>query len=192
MRSMTSQPLQHQTSHCQVDHRFTTLGQIFVIFAHPSVPTDPSDSSLDDPSTRQHGEGGHWRRFDILGVPSPPSWTLDYLQLPPTFVFDPCLECRTAITHISPDHFQSRTVCVRYSENEEGSFLIRNSCRVGGSTQQQTRCINDNMAFTSADFLRPVITVNPPFSVVFTDCESMMAAEGWASRPIISRNFSWK
>jgi hypothetical protein len=34
------------------------------------------------------------------------------------------------------------------------------------------------MPFSPADLLRPIIAVKPPFSVVFTDCESMMAAEG--------------
>jgi hypothetical protein len=81
---------------------------------------------------------------------------------------------------------------VRCTKNDESAYSIRNPCRVGDGTQQQNRCINDNVAFTTADFLRPVITVHPPFSVVFTDFESMMAAEGWAARPIISRNFSWR
>jgi hypothetical protein len=43
---------------------------------------------------------------------------------------------------------------------------------------QKTSGINQNMAFSPANLLRPVITMKPPFSVVFTDCESMMAAEG--------------
>jgi len=43
---------------------------------------------------------------------------------------------------------------------------------------EKSRGIDEDMPFSPADLLRPVVTMNPPFSVVFTDCESMMAAEG--------------
>jgi hypothetical protein len=43
---------------------------------------------------------------------------------------------------------------------------------------EQSCRIDQNMPLSPADLLRPVVTVEPPFSVVFTDCESMMAAEG--------------
>jgi len=43
---------------------------------------------------------------------------------------------------------------------------------------EKPRGIDENMPFSPADLLRAIVAMNPPFSVVFTDCESMMAAEG--------------
>jgi hypothetical protein len=43
---------------------------------------------------------------------------------------------------------------------------------------QKSGRIDKDVPFSPADLLRPVVTVEPPFSVVFTDCESMTAAEG--------------
>jgi hypothetical protein len=45
-------------------------------------------------------------------------------------------------------------------------------------TQQETRRINEEMTFAAIEFLRAVITVDPPFSVVFTVCASIIAADG--------------
>ena len=45
-------------------------------------------------------------------------------------------------------------------------------------TQEETRRVNEEMALAAVEFLGPVIAVDPPFSVVFTVCASMMAAEG--------------
>ena len=188
--SITRYASQHQAGHRQVHHCFATISQVFVILTHPPIPTDPGYRSLNNPSAREMTETWHRWRFNIYWIPAPLSRTLDNFQLPSTYLLNPLLECRAPVAHISPNHLQSRTVNLSCSENKEGSLSIRYPCRVRDGTQQQTSCINDNVAFTPADFLRSVVTVNPPFSVVFTDCESMMAAEGWAARPIISRSFS--
>jgi hypothetical protein len=45
-------------------------------------------------------------------------------------------------------------------------------------TQQETRRINEEMALAAVKFFRAVIAVDPPVSVVFTVCASMMAPEG--------------
>jgi hypothetical protein len=45
-------------------------------------------------------------------------------------------------------------------------------------TQQETRRIHEAMALAAVEFLRAIIAVGPPFSVVLTVCASMLAAEG--------------
>jgi hypothetical protein len=44
--------------------------------------------------------------------------------------------------------------------------------------QQETRRINEEMALAALEFFGAIISVDPPFAVVFTVCASMMAAEG--------------
>jgi hypothetical protein len=63
-------------------------------------------------------------------------------------------------------------------EQPEGHGGISQIGGVDKDTQQETRRINEEMAFAAIDFLRAVIAVDPPFSAVFTVCASMMAAEG--------------
>lgn len=56
----------------------------------------------------------------------------------------------------------------------------------------QTNGIYKQMPLSSVDFLPGIISMEPPFSVVFTDWLSMMAALGSASRPSASRSLSRK
>jgi hypothetical protein len=56
-------------------------------------------------------------------------------------------------------------------------------------SNQQPRRINGNVPLSTGYFLAAIIAaLRPPFSVVFTDCESTIAADGCLSRPIRSRN----
>jgi hypothetical protein len=87
---------------------------------------------------------------------------------------------------------QPSTDEVGRAEDQEGSLAIHYVGCVNHDTQQETRRINEDVAFAAADLLRPVLAMGPPFSVVFTDCESMIAAEGWAQRPIWRRSCSRK
>jgi hypothetical protein len=45
-------------------------------------------------------------------------------------------------------------------------------------TPQETRRLNEAMTFAAIELLRAVITVDPPFSVVFTVCASIIAPDG--------------
>jgi hypothetical protein len=44
--------------------------------------------------------------------------------------------------------------------------------------QEETRRLNEEMALTAVKLFGAIVAVRPPFSVVFTVCASMMAAEG--------------
>jgi hypothetical protein len=125
----------------------------------------------------QHCEGWHWRRLYIYWVAAPLARPLHYIQFPFTFLLYPLFELLTAIAHVCPDQLQPITYLVGCSKYEECSLAIHYVCRVDDRAHHKTRCINENVAFSAAD-LRPVVAVRPPFSVVFTDCESMTAAEG--------------
>jgi hypothetical protein len=58
--------------------------------------------------------------------------------------------------------------------------------------QQQSQGIHHNMALTARHLLASVVAARPPFSVVFTDWLSMIAALGVGSRPSISRTLGCK
>jgi hypothetical protein len=57
-------------------------------------------------------------------------------------------------------------------------------------TPQETGRLHEAMACAAVEFLRAVIAVGPPCSVVFTGCASMIAAEGGGWRPIAVRTRS--
>lgn len=44
---------------------------------------------------------------------------------------------------------------------------------------QETRRVIEEMALAAVKFLRPIITMRPPFAVVFTVWVSIIAADGW-------------
>jgi hypothetical protein len=58
--------------------------------------------------------------------------------------------------------------------------------------QQQPHGVNHNVTLASFHLLTSVIATRPPFSVVFTDWLSMMAAEGVGSLPSNSRTLGRK
>jgi len=62
-------------------------------------------------------------------------------------------------------------------------------------SDNETQGVDDQMAFPSIDLLASIVSPKPPFSVVFTDWLSMMAALGVGCRPqafrTCSRRRSW-
>src|SRR5947209_8352331 len=52
-RSSSSQPTQHQASHSNVNHRFTTGGEPFIILAQTPSLGQPGESSLHHPASGQ-------------------------------------------------------------------------------------------------------------------------------------------
>lgn len=56
--------------------------------------------------------------------------------------------------------------------------------------KEQALRVNEQVALAPLDLLAAVVTSQPPFSLVLTDCESKMAALGWALRPAFTRAFS--
>jgi hypothetical protein len=50
-------------------------------------------------------------------------------------------------------------------------------------TPQETRRLHEAMACAPMNFLRAVVAVAPPLSVVLTVWASIIAADGWGGRP---------
>ena len=58
--------------------------------------------------------------------------------------------------------------------------------------EDQSERVDDDVPFTSLDLLATIVPAKPPFSVVFTDWLSIIAAEGVGSRPALTRTCSRK
>jgi hypothetical protein len=61
--------------------------------------------------------------------------------------------------------------------------------------EKHSKRIDEDVAFSSVDFLARIVSAKPPFSVVLTDWLSMMAALGVGFRPswrrTCARKVSW-
>ena len=78
----------------------------------------------------------------------------------------------------SPDVLQSLTGLIRGGQQPGSHVCIPQIGGVDEDTHEETRRVNEEMALAAVKFLRPIVAVGPPFSVVFTVCASMMAADG--------------
>ena len=76
-------------------------------------------------------------------------------------------------------------------QHGSGANPILNAGGVNQHRQQQPQGIHGNVAFAPFDFLASIETALPPFNVVLTDCESMMATLGLAFLPARRRS-AWR
>jgi len=168
--------MNHQICHCQIDHRFAGFRQRFVVFAQASVFPKPRKGSFHHPSARQDH-----KPMDIVVA-------FNDFQNPMSEFLDP-LDEFPGISAIRPDQGQSRKPFLQFSQNQPGSISILKVGRMNHHGDYQTDRINDNMAFPSRNLLSGIKTTVPPFSAVFTDWLSIMAAEGLACRPASMRTW---
>lgn len=146
----------------------------FVILGQTLKATKPAKSALHHPPTRHYLEA-----FEIVGA-------LDDLDLDVKVLLDP-LAKGSCVATVSPDFAQTREPLGCFVEQRLGSFAF---VEVGGSDkdrQYQTVGVYQEMAFAAFDLFIAVVADGilaglPPFSVVFTDWLSRMAAEGVGSR----------
>ena len=75
----------------------------------------------------------------------------------------------------------------QFYQNQLGSIPVLDIGGVNHYGQKQAHGVHYDVALAPEDFFTCVISAMPPFSVVFTDWLSMMAALGVASRPSASR-----
>jgi hypothetical protein len=157
-------------SHCQVNHGLAALGERLVVLAQATVSPEPRKGSLDDPTLGQNHEPCH------VVVAS------DDLQNPPA-QFPRPFDQLTRITSVGPDQFQPTEATLEQSQHELGSVAVLNVGRMYHDRQHQAQRVYDDMTLAAIDLLAGVVSTRPPFSTVFTDWLSMIAAEGVGFRP---------
>ncbi len=152
------------------------LRQLFIIFAQPPASTYPAKSSFDYPPA--------WQNFKVMTV----FWSLYDLQHPASESASPILQL-TSIPAVSPDQFKPGKSSTKLGQHKLCSVTVLDVCSVNHYRHKQSYSVNYDVALAPADLLACIITPRPPFSVVFTDWLSMIAALGVGSRPSICRTF---
>ena len=171
---------EHQVDHGDMHPCLAALGALLVVFVQPSAPAQPSQSALDYPPSGQdlkvvvvwfaldNGQhptsGNPGPRYQSAGVTSPPEADPDNPQLRE--------EAQSAYGGTTPTWLHPDPECWRREPPPPAVRLRR---------------IYYDVPLASGYPFASVVPSGPPFSVVFTDWLSMMAALGVASRPAFSR-----
>ena len=148
----------------------------FEVLAQPAAPTNPCQRSFDHPSPRQD-----------LKVMAAPRASHD-LQYPTRQGHHPTDQL-ASVTSISPNQSQERKPSHQFVDNQPCSVSVLDVSGVDHDSQQQPYGIDGDVAFAAGHLLTSIIAARPPFSVVFTDWLSMMAALGVGSLPSKRRTF---
>ena len=158
-------------NHSYVDPHLRCIGQSFVVLAQPTAPAEPRECSFNHPSSRQH--------LKVVAV----SRALHNLEHPACHGPDP-LDQLSSIASIGPDQPHSGESPSQFIDDQLGSISILNIGRMHHHRKQQPHGIYNDVSLSTVDLLASVIATRPPFSVVFTDWLSMMAALGVGLPPL--------
>lgn len=160
--------MQHKIDHSHIDHRLTTVGQRFIIFAEATVFGEPTKCPLHDPAFRKNLKIMKVTPFNNLNRP------IELLLRP--------RHKKTTITPIRPDQFQTRTTPTEPVQHLFATRMVLNVRSMNDQSNNQAKCIDQNMAFTSLYLLARIIATVPPFRCL-TLWLSRMAALGVGLRP---------
>jgi hypothetical protein len=138
---------------------------VFVILGEPAVPIEPPECSFHNPASWKHLES-----FDGIG-------SLDDFKRPPILLFH-VLDEFPGIPTIRPDELELLEVFPGSFKDESGSVAILDIRFMDYGSKKESESVDQNMAFPAFYLFTGVIATKPPFSVVFTLCESMMPAVG--------------
>jgi hypothetical protein len=72
------------------------------------------------------------------------------------------------VTPVCPDELQPRKTGDQTRENMFGSIAILDPGRMNHHNEKQAQNVDDDVALATQGALAPIITADPPFSVVFT------------------------
>jgi hypothetical protein len=155
--------------HYRVDSGIRCLQPIFVIFAQTTVVIEPTKGAFHDPPS-----GLDFKTLLVIGAQD-------------DFNVNPKLHCTvneaTAISRISPNFAKARIDLRQPIEQPTGHRAILITGFGDEGFEDQPLRVDDQVAFASFDLFACVVAATAPFSVVFTDWLSMIAALGVASRP---------
>ena len=169
--------MKHKINHSKMYHRFTALRERLIIFAQSTIFAQPRKGPFNNPPTGQH------RKTDDIIT------SLNNLQYPVAHRGTPVNQL-AGVPTVRPDQRQPRKQTSQFFQNQHRPVTILDIGRVNHHGQYQTQRIYHQMAFSTGYLLAGVIPSLPPFSAVFTDWLSIIAAEGLACRPAPTRTCS--
>ena len=157
-------------NHRNMNPCLTRLRQLLVIFAQSPASSQPSQSTFNHPTTRQH-----LKTMTVFRTPH-------NLQNPATNCTCP-IHQGSSIGRICPDQLKPGESPQELSQHKLGSITVLNVSSMDHNSQQQTYGVDYDVSLASFNLLTRIVAAWPPFSVVLTDWLSMMPALGVSSRP---------
>ena len=169
--------------HRYVHPRLRCFRQGLVVLAQPPAPAQPSQGSFHHPAPGQHLKG-----MAVLGALHNLQDSTGEGQQHPVHQLPP-------VAAVGPDETQAGKPSQQFADHQPGPVPVLNVGGVDHYGQQQPHGVYDDMPLPAGDLLARIVAPRPPFSVVFTDWLSMIAALGPGSRPsasrTIGRSVSW-
>ena len=166
-----------------MDERECIVVEIFPILSQPATATEPTDGALDNPTFGQNDEA--------LG---PIGTTDDFSDQVRHDVREAVVEHRPGVGAVSKQLLEEWELSEQGGQEYQATVAILN---IGGRhqrMQQQTQCIDENVALLAFDQLAGIesmgIDAGPPFSALFTLWLSTMQAVGLASDSSCSRHLT--
>jgi hypothetical protein len=143
-----------------------------------TIATEPGKGPLQDPPLGQNLKASHVGvAFDDLQDPVPQrAGPVDHLG---------------GASPIGPDPVEPGELSDRLGQHQLGPVAVLDVGGVDDDGQEQAHRVYDDVPLASLDLLAGVVAARPPFSAVFTDWLSMIAAEGVGFRPSWTRTF-WR
>ena len=169
-------PFEHQVYHRNVNPCLPGFRQFFVVFAESPTPAQPGQGALHHPPAGQYLKPvavpipAHHAQYPTTGGPSP-------RYQPPS------------VGGISPDDLEPGEPVQQLDQHQLGPISVLDVGGMNCYRQEQPGGIHYNVALAPRYLLPRIVAPRPPFSVVFTDWLSMMAALGVASLPSLSRTW---
>ena len=169
-------PVEHRVYHRNMNPCLAGCRQFFVVFAESPTPAQPGQGALHHPPAGQHLKPvavpipAHHAQHPTTGGPSP-------RHQPPS------------VGGISPDDLEPGEPVQQLDQHQLGPIPVLDVGGMNRYRREQPGGIHYNVALAPRYLLPRVVAPRPPFSVVFTDWLSMMAALGVASLPSLSRTW---
>jgi hypothetical protein len=91
------------------------------------------------------------------------------------------------VTSIGDDGADGRPERRKTGQQARSGPPIRHAGRLDPAGDQQAQRVDQDVALAALHSLVPIEAANAPFSVVFTDCPSMMTTLGPGRRPALVR-----
>ena len=142
------------------------------------MTSQPSESSLHNPSAWKDVKA-----FDSIG----PFHNLQTEVVAGSQRKDPLNQFPCG-SPISPDEPDAQIGIAYQMEKDFRSITILNVGCMNDYSNNQSKCVYEEMTFAAVYLLAGIISMEPPFSVVLTDWLSIIAALGSGSRPSASRS----
>lgn len=174
-RSSWAHPPEHEADHREADPGHGARDRRLVVSDETPTLEEPSKGAFYDPTLWQHDEPMLLRQ---LG---------NYNQPEAQLISRPVLE-RALVGRICEDHLEPRVLLpAELGERGPSTDRVMNVGLVHMQRMHEPHRIHHQVALSSTYEFASVEATYPPFSVVFTDCESMITALGVGSLPSFIR-----